>query len=108
MVVVRKEVNISLGKVCLKRLSYGDVRTSLRKALGKGGLDVVLQADHQLLLSIESAPFEKTLEELYKLDWQDGEKLKNAFNALNRLNEDQKKGLGDSSGATRESSKMKN
>lgn len=78
-------------KVVLRRLKWGEVRDSLRKSIVGDKVDLVLREDLQIVDSIVEAPFPKTLEALHDLDFVVGERLKKAFNELNKVGEKQKK-----------------
>jgi len=73
--------------VKVRRLTYGEERDSLRKAArNDGNVDMILRGELQLLMSIVEAPFQKTLDGLRSLDWEEGQKVADAFNELNKPN----------------------
>ena len=93
----KKEIEIEWEgkkeKVVLRRLTWGEKNELMKQVLGKikisGGkmpeieIDIVKWRELVTLYSIESAPFEKTLENLRKLPADVGEKLYRAAEELN-------------------------
>ena len=89
--------------VKMRRLNWGELQDSLRKALVGKNVDLVLREELQILSSLIECPFPKNLESLRGLDWEEGEKLKKAFEELNIPSGDKKKTFAVNTGAKTQS-----
>lgn len=84
-------VELSIGKVVLKEINFGEDNEATRQAFAylalsdKYELDIVTKREFLVLQSIVEAPFPKTIEGLRGINRKDGLKLVNAYNALNEV-----------------------
>jgi len=85
--------------VVLKTLSWGENNDCVRAGIKGKDVDFVLQQEHRLVKSIAKAPFEVTMETLRELPANIGDKLFNAMQKLNQLEEDVAKNLNSPSEA---------
>jgi hypothetical protein len=86
-----KRVQISIGEVEIKELTFGDENNASRKAIeraqleSKKSIDIITKREYLLLESIVKAPFELNIETLHGLSRKDGLLMTGVFNELNEV-----------------------
>jgi hypothetical protein len=88
-------VDITIGEISWEQKTRAIRKSIIDKQVGrqmKRESDPILQKEYMMLESIKSAPFEKTLENLNKINSKDGEKIYNAYAKLNELSSEDEEG----------------
>ena len=81
-------------QVTLRKLTWKEQNDATRFAMKENNkVDFVTLQEQKLLKSIEGAPFDITIENLWKLPATEGDKLFKAVMTLNGLTEDEQKNL---------------